>query len=71
MTDIALKMLFGECAKYAVLVTGICFATILMTPLRPRVSVFRQLGLLGACRTCLFLNESGLQISPLPHYCRK
>ncbi len=31
MTDIALKMLFGERAKYAMLVSGICFATILMT----------------------------------------
>ena len=31
MTDIALKMLLGERAKYAMLVTGICFATILMT----------------------------------------
>jgi len=29
--DIALKMLFGERAKYAMLVSGICFATILMT----------------------------------------
>lgn len=31
MTDIALKMLFGERAKYAMLVSEICFATILMT----------------------------------------
>lgn len=31
MMDIALKMLFGERAKYAMLVSGICFATILMT----------------------------------------
>ncbi len=31
MLDIALKMLFGERAKYAILVSGICFATILMT----------------------------------------
>lgn len=31
MTDIVLKMLFGERAKYAMLVSGICFATILMT----------------------------------------
>ncbi|MBI5592032.1 MAG: hypothetical protein HY881_16325 [Deltaproteobacteria bacterium] len=31
MTDIALNMLFGKRAKYAMLVTGICFATILMT----------------------------------------
>jgi putative ABC transport system permease protein len=31
MTDIALKMLFGERAKYAILVSGICFATILIT----------------------------------------
>jgi putative ABC transport system permease protein len=31
MIDIALKMLFGERAKYAMLVSGICFATILMT----------------------------------------
>ena len=31
MTDIALKMLFGERAKYAMLVSGICFATILLT----------------------------------------
>jgi putative ABC transport system permease protein len=31
MIDIALKMLFGERAKYLILVSGICFATILMT----------------------------------------
>ncbi len=31
MIEIALKMLFGERAKYAILVSGICFATILMT----------------------------------------
>lgn len=31
MIEIALKMLFGERAKYAMLVSGICFATILMT----------------------------------------
>ena len=31
MFDIAFKMLFGERAKYAMLVSGICFATILMT----------------------------------------
>jgi putative ABC transport system permease protein len=31
MIDIALKMLFGERAKYAMLVSGICFSTILMT----------------------------------------
>jgi putative ABC transport system permease protein len=31
MMDIALKMLFGERAKYAMLVSGVCFATILMT----------------------------------------
>lgn len=31
MIDIALKMLFGERAKYAILVSGICFAAILMT----------------------------------------
>lgn len=31
MTDIALKMLFGDRAKYAMLVSGVCFATILMT----------------------------------------
>ena len=31
MMDIAFKMLFGERAKYAMLVSGICFATILMT----------------------------------------
>lgn len=31
MIAIALKMLFGERAKYAILVSGICFATILMT----------------------------------------
>lgn len=31
MTDIALKMLFGERAKYMILVSGVCFATILMT----------------------------------------
>ncbi|MBN9691424.1 MAG: ABC transporter permease [Verrucomicrobia bacterium] len=31
MTDIALKMVFGERAKYAMLVSGICFSTILMT----------------------------------------
>jgi len=31
MIEIALKMLFGERAKYMILVSGICFATILMT----------------------------------------
>lgn len=31
MIDIALKMLFGERAKYAMLLSGICFATILLT----------------------------------------
>lgn len=31
MIEIALKMLFGERAKYMMLVSGICFATILMT----------------------------------------
>lgn len=31
MMDVALKMLFGERAKYAMLVSGICFSTILMT----------------------------------------
>lgn len=31
MIEIALKMLFGERAKYTILVSGICFATILMT----------------------------------------
>jgi putative ABC transport system permease protein len=31
MMDIALRMLFGDRAKYAMLVSGICFATILMT----------------------------------------
>lgn len=31
MIDVALKMLFGERAKYAILVSGICFSTILMT----------------------------------------
>ena len=31
MIDIALKMLFGERAKYAILVSGICFSTILIT----------------------------------------
>ncbi|MGD9824195.1 ABC transporter permease [Desulfobacter sp.] len=31
MIEISLKMLFGERAKYAILVSGICFATILIT----------------------------------------
>lgn len=31
MIDVALKMLFGDRAKYAILVSGICFSTILIT----------------------------------------
>ncbi|MBC8128333.1 MAG: hypothetical protein H8M99_14425 [Gloeobacteraceae cyanobacterium ES-bin-144] len=30
MTDVALQMLYGDRSKYALLISGVCFSTILM-----------------------------------------
>ena len=30
MTDVSLQMLYGDRAKYALLITGVCFSSILM-----------------------------------------
>ena len=42
MTDVSLQMLYGDRAKYALLITGVCFSTILMAQGWPHPEILAE-----------------------------